>query len=173
MTEINAMIREIQLDAELFQCIPSAKGATYDSRRLEVQSLRNDGLLGAGFFFKKGEDECGNATFLSPTIAAQLVQFIANFKEQLRKPIQESRKNSRAIISLPPAEQFGKLLLRPLTDLTPAPQIQTRVVVIDALGESNADVETIVELVARAKDIENVSLRFLIRSREEPPIEKA
>ncbi|KAL2783949.1 hypothetical protein BJX66DRAFT_330305 [Aspergillus keveii] len=115
--------------------------------RTAASLLRKKGLLGASFFFKRGEGDRGSAKKLFPTLAAQLTKCFG--------------------------EQFEKLLLQPLLETDQRTNtITTRVIVIDALDECQGvnDIEFILKLLPRVRKLNTLKLQFLLTSRPELPI---
>ena len=70
-------------------------------------------------------------------------------------------------------DQFEKLILQPLLEVSHAPlRDLSLVAVVDALNEceQEKDIEAILQLFARARDIRPISLRIFVISRPELPI---
>ncbi|KAL2193874.1 hypothetical protein P885DRAFT_71872 [Corynascus similis CBS 632.67] len=131
--------------------------------RTVATSFARDGLLGASFFFKRGEGDRGKASLLFPTITSQLVRQIPALEPSVRKAIDADvpKKTLR--------DQLEKLILRPLGSIH---HTTTIVIVIDALDECDGDedVKTIITLLAQAKVARPVLLRVFMTSRPELPI---
>jgi hypothetical protein len=137
--------------------------------RTIARSFDDQGQLGASFFFKKGEGERGNAKRFFTTIARDLVACIPGLIVGVRKALDADLAISDKALK----DQFEKLILQPLLELHQAPvQALACIVVIDALDECERaeDIQAILQLLARTKDIKPVSLRFLVTSRPELPI---
>ncbi|KAK0749759.1 hypothetical protein B0T18DRAFT_487591 [Schizothecium vesticola] len=105
-----------------------------------------EGLLGASFFFKRGEGDRGKAGLVFPTIARQLVHTVPGLVSFVSEAID-------ADLDLPQKalrDQFGKLILQPLNSVH---HTTTIVIVIDALDECDGDkdVGTIIKLLAQSK----------------------
>jgi hypothetical protein len=134
--------------------------------RTIAELLANHGQLGASFFFKKGEGERGNASRFFTTIARDLVACERGMLPSIRSALDgDSAISDRALKT-----QFEKLILQPLLGLQQtSSQVVARVVVIDALDEceQEEDIRAILQLLARAKSIQPVSLRVVITSRPE------
>lgn len=68
--------------------------------RTVAGQLKEKKLLGASFFFKRGEENRGNAKKLFPTLAAQLVTRIPQLIPRIRKAIDDdphiSERHSRS-----------------------------------------------------------------------------
>ncbi|KAL3469675.1 hypothetical protein BJX99DRAFT_268041 [Aspergillus californicus] len=84
--------------------------------RTMAKSFQQDGLLGASFFFKRGEGDRGNATKLFPTIIRQLL----TRHPELLPAVMRVIKDDPRISGKPLKEQFEKLLLQPLLGLESA-----------------------------------------------------
>src|SRR6202022_1161484 len=70
-------------------------------------------------------------------------------------------------------EQFEKLVLQPLSEMTYAPSAASALIIVfDALDECERerDVGTILRLLAQAKDVRSLRLRIFTTSRPELPI---
>ncbi|KAF2474193.1 vegetative incompatibility protein HET-E-1, partial [Lindgomyces ingoldianus] len=137
--------------------------------RTVAQSFSEVGQLGASFFFKKGEGECGNASRFFSTIAIDLVACEPGMLPGVKQALDEDSALSERALK----DQFEKLILHPLLGIQQArTQALARVVVIDALDECEReeDIQAILQLLARTKDIRPISLRVLVTSRPELPI---
>ena len=137
--------------------------------RTVAQSFADRGLLGASFFFKRGERDRGNAALLFTTIAAQLVTKEPDLAPHVRAAIEDDPSvTSKAL-----REQFEKLILKPLGNLKGGTGgVKEVVVVIDALDECERDndVRVIIHLLSQAKALSSVSLKAFLTSRPELPI---
>jgi hypothetical protein len=134
--------------------------------RTIAQSFASDGQLGASFFFKTGEGERGNALRFFTTIATDLVTYEPGVVPGIQKALDEDSKIADKSLK----DQFEKLILQPLLGIKQAqPPVLSRVVVIDALDECEreTDIREILQLLARAKDIQPVPLRIVVTSRPE------
>ncbi|CAN9164932.1 unnamed protein product [Alternaria alternata] len=134
--------------------------------RTVAQSFASRGQLGASFFFKKGEGERGNASRFFTTIATDLVACEPGMLAGIRKTLDEDSTISHKALK----DQFEKLILQPLLGIKQArSQAVARVVVIDALDECEreADIRTILQLLAQTKDVRPVLLRIVVTSRPE------
>ncbi|KAK3305090.1 uncharacterized protein B0T15DRAFT_188479 [Chaetomium strumarium] len=131
--------------------------------RTVATSFAKDGLLGASFFFKRGESDRGKASLLFPTIASQLVRQIPALEPSVRKAI-DADVPKKAL-----RDQLEKLILQPLGSIHRTTAV---VIVIDALDECDGDkdVKTIISLLAQANVVCSVRLRVFITSRPELPI---
>ncbi|KAF7595218.1 hypothetical protein BBP40_006963 [Aspergillus hancockii] len=136
---------------------------TVASRRKHQQ------LLGASFFFKRGEEDRGTAKKLFPTLVEQLVLSVPQMVPKVQKAIEEDPKISEKVLR----EQFEKLLLDLLLGVEQGKNKKTtRVIVIDALDkcESEDDIQVVLRLLPQVQMSLAVQLRFLLTSRPELPI---
>ncbi|KAE8395978.1 hypothetical protein BDV23DRAFT_178045 [Aspergillus alliaceus] len=125
-------------------------------------------ILGASFFFKRGEGNRGSAKRLFATIAWQL---LAKFPE-LAASIKTALNNDPDISVKSLKEQFDKLVLNPLRDLEEKGQRDGCIVlIIDALDEceSPKDIGSIIQLLPRLKQLEAIQIRIFLTSRPELP----
>ncbi|KAL4744254.1 hypothetical protein BDW72DRAFT_188952 [Aspergillus terricola var. indicus] len=135
--------------------------------RTVAQSFRDKGQLGATFFFKRGEGNCGNARYLVSTITRQLVTRYRQLVPEILAVVEDDPD----IWSKNLSEQFHRLLLQPLLKLRSSRPI-TIVIVIDALDECDRedDIQVIVRLLLSSRDNESVRLRIFLTSRPDLPI---
>lgn len=135
--------------------------------RTVARRLKKKKLLGASFFFKRGEGDRGNAKRLFPTLIVQLLTSIP----QLGPSVQNAIKNDANISQKALREQFEKLLLQPLLELNQSPTA-TMVIAIDALDEceQESDIEVILRLLPQVQRSKSLKLWFLLTSRPELPI---
>ncbi|KAK4139040.1 uncharacterized protein C8A04DRAFT_16219, partial [Dichotomopilus funicola] len=133
--------------------------------RTVANSFADDGLLGASFFFKRGEGDRGKAGLVFPTIARQLVRKIPDLVPSVREAIDADPDVPRKALR----DQFEKLILQPLGCIRHTTPV---VIIIDALDECDRDddVETVITLLAQAKVVRPVPLKIFITSRPELPI---
>ncbi|CAO2657559.1 Nn.00g036850.m01.CDS01 [Neocucurbitaria sp. VM-36] len=137
--------------------------------RTLAQSFADQGKLGATFFFKKGEGERGNASRFFSTIATELAAYEPGMIPSIRSAID----NDSTILESALKDQFEKLILHPLLDINQAQsQNLLRFIVVDALDECEReeDIQALLQLFPRTKDIKPISLRVLVTSRPELPI---
>ena len=137
--------------------------------RTMAQSFQKQGLLGASFFFKRGEGDRGNASRFFPTIIQQLFTRIPELRAAILQVIQDNPR----ISAKPLKEQFDELIHKPLHNLTPSKRQSLHfVIVVDAFDECNhdSDIQVILQLLPRVQEVRSVCLRFLITSRPELPI---
>lgn len=138
--------------------------------RTVAKSLREAKLLGASFFFKRGQGSRYSATKLFPTIARQ---FALSFP-QLIPCIQRAISDDPNVAAKSLKEQFDKLLLRPLLDLRQSTrQLPTAIIVIDALDECEVDndIQVILQLLPQLWGISTGHVRIFVTSRPDLPIQ--
>lgn len=140
-------------------------GKTTISRTLAAK-FQDEGILGASFFFRRGEDDRGIAKYLFTTIAKQLAERVPRMIPAIRTAVLEGIPE-RTILT-----QFKRLLEEPLSALyPPGHQMQPMIIVIDALDEceSLTELEEVLKLLPEAAQIQSVPLRFFLTSRPELP----
>lgn len=135
--------------------------------RTVANFLRGKKSLGASFFFKRGEENRGNAKRLFPTLIKQLVTGIPQLIPSIRKATEDDPNISEKSLR----EQFDRLLLQPLLTVK-LDQTATMVIVIDALDECEGedDIRVILQLLPQVLMSNSVYLRFFLTSRPELPI---
>ncbi|KAK3312960.1 hypothetical protein B0H66DRAFT_485056 [Apodospora peruviana] len=133
--------------------------------RTVAKSFADSGLLGASFFFKRGEGDRGKAARVFPTIASQLVCTIPTLAPYVRKAIDTNPAVPTKVLR----DQFEELVRKPLNCIQ---YTTTLVIVIDALDECDGDndVRNIISILARAHTQPSGRLRVFITSRPELPI---
>ncbi|PWY70883.1 WD domain protein [Aspergillus sclerotioniger CBS 115572] len=137
--------------------------------RTVAKDLREQGLLGASFSFKRGEGDRGNAARFFPTVIQQLFTRIL----ELRAAILQAIRDNPRISTKPLKEQFEELIHKPLRSLIQSKLQSSRlVIVIDALDEcdDDKDIEVILQLLPRVQEVNSLCLRFFITSRPELPL---
>jgi len=132
--------------------------------RTVAQAFAKDNLLGASFFFKRGEGDRGKAALFFPTISRQLVRKLPALEPYVREAIDADQAIGKALDI-----QFDKLVLQPLRRIQHA---MTVMIVIDALDECDGekDVKNIISLLAQPTALPSACLRVFITSRPELPI---
>ncbi|KAL4928943.1 uncharacterized protein BDV17DRAFT_298409 [Aspergillus undulatus] len=132
--------------------------------RTVARLFKEDGILGASFFFKRGEGDRGSAVRFFPTVVKQLAVHIPGTIPGIRKAIE----NDPTISAKSLREQFDKLLLQPLLAVDLAQAATPTVIVIDALDECEReeDVEVILELLPRLQKV----IRFFVTTRPDSAI---
>ncbi|CAI7611957.1 unnamed protein product [Penicillium viridicatum] len=137
--------------------------------RTVATSFKEGNLLGASFFFKRGEGDRGKAIRLFSTIARQIIVRIP----QLVHRVQEAMRDDPSIAEKSLSEQFEKLILRPLVALERSNGlVQSLVIVIDALDEceQDDDIPVILQLIQRLRESNAVLIKVFLTSRPELPI---
>ncbi|CAP61990.1 uncharacterized protein PODANS_5_1230 [Podospora anserina S mat+] len=137
--------------------------------RTVAQLFADQNLLGASFFFKRGEKDRSNAALLFTTIATQLIVKEPSLVSYIKAAIEADPY----VTSKRLEEQFKKLILKPLENLKGSlDDIKTIVLVIDALDECERDddIRVIISLLSQAKSLISVRLRAFLTSRPELPI---
>ncbi|KAJ5368809.1 Vegetative incompatibility protein HET-E-1 [Penicillium cataractarum] len=135
--------------------------------RTIAQTFSDKGILGASFFFKRGERDRGNASQLFTTVASQLAIKVP----ALATDISNAVDSDPMIVSKTLREQFEQLILKPLENMQPS-KTKTVVLVIDALDECDRDddIRVIIYLISLGRRLESVRLRAFLTSRPELPV---
>ncbi|KAL5047362.1 hypothetical protein BDW71DRAFT_42194 [Aspergillus fruticulosus] len=137
--------------------------------RTVAKAFNEANLLGASFFFKRGEGDRGNTSKFFPTIARQLARRIPQLVPGIRKTIQDDPDIATKGLK----EQFDRTLLQPLMELDSSTLlIPLLVVVIDALDECGVDndMRLILQLLPHLQKSKSIRFRIFIASRPELPI---
>ncbi|KAL3432965.1 hypothetical protein BDV09DRAFT_205597 [Aspergillus tetrazonus] len=137
--------------------------------RTIAKSFQKQGLLGASFFFKRGEGDRGNAARFFPTLTKQLFRKIP----ELRAAIIQVIRDNPGISTKPLKEQFNELIRKPLQSLNQSKlQNSPLMIVVDALDECEHEneIHIILQLLPRVQEFKYPCLRFFITSRPELPI---
>lgn len=137
--------------------------------RTVAKSFKEQGLLGASFFFKRGEGDRGNAKRFFSTIIRQLISEIPRLAHGVLKAIEDYPDIAGKSLK----EQFEKLLRRPLYDLDQDNETSTVIIVIDALDECDGekDIQLLLQLFPQIQESNSVQLRAFVTSRPELPIQ--
>lgn len=130
--------------------------------------LKQQHLLGASFFFKRGEEDRGTAKKLFPTLVKQLINGLPHMFPEVQMAIDDDPNISENELE----EQFEKLLIGPLLRIEQSGETATRVIVIDALDECDCedDIRVILRLLPQVRKSTSMQLRFFLTSRPELPI---
>lgn len=137
--------------------------------RTVAQNFAKRDSLGASFFFKRGEGDCGRAALFFTTIAAQLAQTL----RPLAPYVLDAIDADPTVPGMAMKEQYEKLVLQPIRKLASHFQNPLIIlVVIDALDKCDReeDVRVIIGLLSQAKHLASVYLKFFVTSRPELPI---
>ncbi|RAH43231.1 uncharacterized protein BO95DRAFT_434269 [Aspergillus brunneoviolaceus CBS 621.78] len=129
--------------------------------------LNVHGSTVASFFFRRGEQDRGNARLLFTTISKQLAVGNPELISDIRAAV--SSDPDIAVKSL--KEQWEKLLLGPLMNLVQTTPRSSVVLITDALDECEIDndIRDILRILPQAKKLP-MSLRILLTSRPELPV---
>lgn len=132
--------------------------------RTVANQLKAKGFLGATFFFKRGEEDRGNAKCLFPTLTDQLIRMIPQLVPTVRRTVEDDPNISEKALR----EQFEKLILEPLCAINQR-HVTTMIVIIDALDECDRedDIRILLRLLPQVQKANSVQLRFLLTSRPE------
>ncbi|KAH7186341.1 hypothetical protein DER44DRAFT_754408 [Fusarium oxysporum] len=160
----------VDLLAQIFKWAgdPDSTGKSTISRTVAYELSRKE-VLGASFFFKRGEGDRGRAARVFPTIATQLVRRLPS----LMPHIQDAIETDSHIGEMAVSKQFENLIRLPLAKMASNPQDPpTVVIVIDALDECDQekDIQAIVSLLPQVKQVTSVHLKFFVTSRPEIPV---
>ena len=136
--------------------------------RTIAQSFAEKGMLGASFFFKRGEGDRGRTAFFFTTIIAQLVHQLPSLAPHVRAAIEANLAISEKSVK----DQFDKLIADPIRKLPRHPEPLAMVIVVDALDECDAleHIRLVIQLLSQAKRFTSIRLRFFLTSRPELPI---
>ncbi|ODM14444.1 hypothetical protein SI65_10179 [Aspergillus cristatus] len=123
--------------------------------RTMAKHFKEKGILGASFFFKRGEGDRGGAKRFIPTIARELSTTIPQMIPGISASITENPDiGGKSLL-----EQFTRLILQPLCDLDESSRGQW-VVVVDALDE--CDRTTDIKQLLLLPELQNPSSHTLI-----------
>ncbi len=124
--------------------------------------------LGASFFFSRGGGDLASTRRFAATIAVQL----AEASPQLRRHIADAAAATHRIHGLGLYDQWERLILQPLAQLSKEAFPHPLVIVVDALDEcdNNDDVSLLIRCLAAAVAVEHVDLRIFVTSRPDQPI---
>jgi type II secretory pathway predicted ATPase ExeA len=130
--------------------------------RTIAQSFMEKGQLGASFFFKRGERDCGTAKVFITTICAQLLLQVPALISHVEKAIDADPYISQKRMK----EQFDKLILQPLLSLN-GNDPRTFMIVIDALDEceDKDDIRAVLRLLPQMEESKYMRLRIFLTSR--------
>jgi hypothetical protein len=146
-------------------CGKAGIGKSTISRTI-ASELDEDGRLGASFFFKRGQADRSHARLFFPTITKQLVDKIPD----LGHAVAAALEKDSLLCERHMTKQFDELLLQPIQNsLTGGALPADCFVVIDALDECEdaEQIEVLLKLLGRIKDVAAVRIRILATSRPE------
>ncbi|KAK1655086.1 hypothetical protein BDP81DRAFT_498558 [Colletotrichum phormii] len=126
-------------------------------------------LLGASFFFKRGESDRSNGSGFFGTIARQLVTHRSELKPYVLQAIKDqddiSHKNLR--------EQFDKLFLGPLENAYKGSgSVLSSIIIVDALDEcdNKGDVKLLIPMLHELAEISFCRIKVFITSRPDTAV---
>lgn len=133
--------------------------------RTMAARLRKQQLLGASFFFKRGEEDRGTAKRLFPTLIEQLVISVPQLIPSVQKAIDDDPLISEKGLG----DQFRNLILNPFLEAQQSIEQSPTIIVIDALDECDRDSDIVVllKLLPLVQAVASTQLRFLLTSRPE------
>src|SRR4051812_15709418 len=136
--------------------------------RTIAETFKKKKILGASFFFSRGQGDRGRAVKFFTTIASQLASNIPPFEQAIHEAVEEI--GSSNISELDFDSQWCKLIIEPLSKSKfSGGSKQVIVLVIDALDECDRekDARLIVRLLHSASALQSVVLRTYFTSRPE------
>ncbi|KAK2760564.1 pfs domain-containing protein [Colletotrichum kahawae] len=133
--------------------------------RTVAKSCYSAGILGATFFFRRGESHRSSAALLFSTIARQL----ASRRPDLKLLIGEAVKENLDISSKGISEQFWQLIMTPLQRSRHTFNGTRSIIIIDAVDEcaTEKDIEILIPLLSNVVKCNPSSLKIFITSRPE------
>ncbi|KAF3931223.1 hypothetical protein ABW19_dt0209418 [Dactylella cylindrospora] len=137
--------------------------------RTVAQELQRNSILGASFFFRRGESDRGTGTIFFTTIAVQLANRFNSMASSIRTAINEDNGVSKKGLK----DQFDKLIWGPLSEIEPTSTVKPQsIIVVDALDECEQqdDIRAIVQLLSQLKTITTVDIRVFLTSRPDLPV---
>lgn len=137
--------------------------------RTVAHELDIKGMLGASFFFKRGEGDRGKATRFFPTITSQLVRKLPSLVPHIRHAIE----TDNFIADRSMSEQFKKLVLQPLGEVETDPKSpKIVVIVVDALDECDREEEaqSLIGVLPLLRQLTSLRPKVFVTSRPEFPI---
>lgn len=160
----------VQGQCMFWLCGRAGTGKSTISRTV-ARMFKEQGQLGANFFFKRGEGDRGNAKRLFSAITRQLVTVIPHLTCGVSNAIDDDPDISTRSLK----EQFNKLLLQPLSGLDQSQHTANMLIVIDALDECDReeDIQAILELLPRLQELTSVHWKIFLTSRPELSIHQS
>ena len=128
--------------------------------------------LGASFFFSRGGGDLGGDVGHAGKFFTSFAVQLAHNAPQLQRYISEAVTEQSDIANLSLRDQWHQLVLRPLSRLDGSSSPSSYVLIVDALDEcdSEDDIRIILQLLAEARTLKTIQLRFFLTSRPEIPI---
>ena len=129
-----------------------------------ARQYNDQNRLAGSFFFSRGGGDTGHAGKFVTSIATQLAYNIPSVQQHICEAIEEQKN----IISQSLQDQWRQLIFKALSKVQ-GNFSQSYIVVVDALDECNNadDIELILRLLAEARSVNTVKLRFFVTSRPE------
>ncbi|UKZ75002.1 hypothetical protein TrVFT333_002674 [Trichoderma virens FT-333] len=117
--------------------------------RTVAQLFADKKMLGASFFFKRGEGDRGSMALFFSTIASQLVQKLPSIAPHIRAAIEANPDINDKSVKV----QFDTLIAEPFGKMSAYTKIPTVVIVVDALDECDnvEHVKLVIHLLSLAK----------------------
>ena len=133
-----------------------------------AREYSNKKRLGANFFFSRGGGDLASTRRFAATIAVQL----AEVSSQLRRHIADAAAATHRIHGLGLYDQWERLILQPLAQLSKEAFPHPLAIVVDALDEcdNSDDISLLIRCLAAAVAVEHVDLRIFVTSRPDQPI---
>ncbi|EHK25721.1 uncharacterized protein TRIVIDRAFT_144674, partial [Trichoderma virens Gv29-8] len=133
--------------------------------RTVAQLFADKKMLGASFFFKRGEGDRGSMALFFSTIASQLVQKLPSIAPHIRAAIEANPDINDKSVKV----QFDTLIAEPFGKMSAYTKIPTVVIVVDALDECDnvEHVKLVIHLLSLAKYFTSVRPKFFVTSRPE------
>ncbi|KAG9686221.1 WD40 repeat-like protein, partial [Aureobasidium melanogenum] len=134
--------------------------------RTIARELHDTGHLGASFFFTRGGGDVAHAEKFFASIAKQLA---LSQPAALKAAVCKAIADKPDIIHKGRQDQWNELIYRPLSRIVSISAPSLIVLVVDALDECTGDkeVEGIISLLAKAKELRNTQVRIFLTSRPE------
>lgn len=151
-------------------CGRAGTGKSTISRTVAMM-FKEEGQLGASFFFRRGGGDRGNAKRLFSTITRQLITAIP----QLTLGVSDAIDDDPDISTKSLREQFNRLLFQPLSNLNQSQHTTKMLIVIDALDECDReeDIQVILELLPQLQELTSVHWKIFMTSRPELSIHQS
>ena len=137
--------------------------------RTVAQLFADKNMLGASFFFKRGEGDRGRVALFFPTIASQLVHQVPSLAPYVRNQIEADPNINNKSLHI----QFDKLIAQPIQNHAERLDQSLIIVVIDALDECDnlEQARLLIFFFSQVKYLtSSLRMKFFITSRPELPI---
>jgi hypothetical protein len=135
------------------------------------RQLQEKHMLGAWFFFLRGDANRGSTAKIVPTFAYQLAHSQPNFRPHIARAVREY-KNKYQSGSL--EKQFESLILNPLDEsrtICESTSGDPIVIVLDALDEADGDLANLLKSLKKLAD-EHKRIRIFITTRHKPAVDR-